>query len=584
MAQPADPLPQDDHQAGDPSGSQATELASPELGLLKRLLFRTEQSRLDALQDRTEALAARVGDDAHLEKATADVLAGAFRRAEIANHRELSQAIAPLVVAAIRSEIVNSRDVMVEALYPITGRLVSASVAAAFRDLVANINARLDRLLSTQIWRLRLRALLTGRPMSEVLLEAARRPQVRLMLAIERDSGRLLASWRADGVGQESSSQEPSSQERSSKESPELVGGMIAAISQFAVEAFARDHGELRTLDMGASRILLRASARLIVAAEFLGEPHSGDEQRMDRALYALIEDAPEGPNDARLALLAADLTSPPERKTNGKLKLALALLALLAGFWAWHGPVRSFVWEHRLRASYDKAVAEQAGLAAWPLQLSLDRGTKIARIRGLAPEDADIEALSKVVGEAGTPYSVETQVIRVATSAGLATEAQAQRERASALKGAVEDLSGRLGGSDQWRAARDAEAHAPAKALAELADKTAIEFGDDLDYADPARANHQIAALAARLKATGLGLRVVGYSDQSGSAATNLKVSQQRADKVAAELVADGVESTKVASVGRSVESAISAPGGPLSRRNRRVTFEMPMPAEQDQ
>jgi OOP family OmpA-OmpF porin len=85
-------------------------------------------------------------------------------------------------------------------------------------------------------------------------------------------------------------------------------------------------------------------------------------------------------------------------------------------------------------------------------------------------------------------------------------------------------------------------------------------------------------------LKATGLGLRVVGYSDQSGSAATNLKVSQQRADKVAAELVADGVESTKVASVGRSVESAISAPGGPLSRRNRRVTFEMPMPAEQDQ
>ena len=524
MNSPADPLPQGDTRTEQAPAAEA----SPELGLLKRLLFRAEQSRLDALQDRTEALAARVGDNARFEQATAEVLAGALRRAEVANHRELSQAMAPLVIAAIRSEIVNSRDLMVEALYPITGRLVSAAVAAAFRDLVSNINARLDRLLSTQIWRLRLRALLTGRPMSEILLEAAQRPQVRLMLAMERDSGRLLASWRADGPA---------------NESPELVGGMIAAISQFAVEAFSSQHGELRTLDMGASRILLRASARLIVAAEFMGEPHSGDEQRMDRALYALIEDAPDGPTDAALARLAADFTSPPERKASGKLKLALALVALLACFLAWRGPVRTYLWESRLRSAYDNALAGQAGLAAWPLQLSLDRNAKIASVRGLAPPDADLEALQKALGDAGTPYRVETQVARVATAAGLDRQAQAQGEQASALKGAVESLGGRLDGSDRWRAAREAEARAPQRALAELAGKTVIEFDGDLDYVDAGVAKSRIDALAAQLKASGLGLRVVGYSDPTGSPTQNLKLSQQRADKVAAELVAEGVE-----------------------------------------
>ena len=39
----------------------------------------------------------------------------------------------------------NSKDMMVEALYPITGRLTAAAVANAFRDLVADLNERLDR-------------------------------------------------------------------------------------------------------------------------------------------------------------------------------------------------------------------------------------------------------------------------------------------------------------------------------------------------------------------------------------------------------------------------------------------------------
>jgi outer membrane protein OmpA-like peptidoglycan-associated protein len=562
MASPADQLPQGDLQVGEAQGSEA----SPELGLLKRLLFRNEQSRLDALHDRTEALAARVGDNARFEQATAEVLAGALRRAEVANHRELSHAIAPLVIAAIRSEIVNSRDLMVEALYPITGRLVSAAVAAAFRDLVANINARLDRLLSTQIWRLRLRALLTGRPMSEILMEAAQRPQVRLLLAMERDSGRLLANWRAEGPV---------------NESPELIGGMIAAISQFATEAFSREHGELRTLDMGASRILLRASARLIVAAEFLGEPYAGDEQRMDRTLYALIEDAPEGPTDANLARLAADFASPLERKASGKLKLALGLLVLLATFWAWHGRCGIFC---------GSAGCAQPMRMPWPGT----RGWRPGRCncRSTAPRKSPPFVASRRqtltwtrslrrLWRRGRLIASRRRSRGSRRRQGWTRRRRRSASRPLALKGAIEGLGERLDGSDRWRAAREAEAQAPARALAALAGMTTIEFGDELDYADPVRAKSQIAALAAQLKASGFGLRIVGYSDQAGSATANIKLSQQRAEQVAAELVAEGVESSKLVSVGRGVEAAVAAPGGPQRRQNRRVTFEMLTPAE---
>src|SRR6202035_5313196 len=120
-----------------PSGGQAGEIDK-----LKSLLFSPEAAGLDAAEAQIEGLESRVGDARRLEAATAEILVEAFRRAEIARHRELAAAVAPVVVAAIRSEIHNSRDMMVEALYPITGRRGSAGVAYAHRGAVATINQR----------------------------------------------------------------------------------------------------------------------------------------------------------------------------------------------------------------------------------------------------------------------------------------------------------------------------------------------------------------------------------------------------------------------------------------------------------
>ena len=579
MTLPAEPAATD----SSPAGKDPASDASPEIGLLKRLLFRSEQARLDVLQRETEALAARLGDSSRLEAATAEVLAGALRRAEISSHRELSHAMAPLVLAAIRSEIVNSRDMMVEALYPITGRLVAAAVANAFRDLVANINARIDQLLSTRLWRLRLRALVTGRPLSEILLEAAQRPQVRRLLALERGSGQVLAHWPAGAA---------------SDRSDELVGGLIAAISQFAAEAFASQHGELRTLDMGASRILLRASARLIIAAEFRGELHSRDEARMDRALFALIEQAPNGPDDDALAGLAADFTEPPAQKAKVAQKILLAALALGLAGWALYGPARNFWWERRLRAAYETALATQPDLAEWPLTFSVDGGRKAAYLRGLAPPDADLDVFARALAQAGTPYRLEMQVMRVATAqatdaasarlagdeADLAQKFAEAQARAAAQQQSLDSLGARLEGVEHGLAAEEAAARAPLAVQARLAQESVIWFGEGVDFVDPALARRQIAALAAALKASGGGLRVVGYTDSLGTTAKNSALSQARAEAVVAVLLAEGVESSKLVAVGRGDQTAISAPSGADKKRNRRVIFEMLTPAEQTQ
>ena len=139
---------------------------------------------MKSLRQQVDALDQRLGTKERLEAATADILVNAFRDAEHRQHRELSRAVAPVVVAAIQSEIRNSRDMMVEALYPITGRLVAAAVADAFRNLVTSINERVDTMMSMHLWKLRLRSWITRRPLSELLLAEATRPQIRRILLL----------------------------------------------------------------------------------------------------------------------------------------------------------------------------------------------------------------------------------------------------------------------------------------------------------------------------------------------------------------------------------------------------------------
>lgn len=227
-----------------------------------------------------------------LEAATAEILAGALRRAETARHRELAAAIASVVVAAIRAGVHNSRDMMVEALYPITGRLVAAAVANAFRDLLDTINQRIDYLVSPTQGRMRLRALATGRWVAQIALAEARASGYRRILLLERGSGRLLAMGRPGG-------------ER--EDNPELVSGIVAAIAEFAASVLSEQHGQLRSLDLGASQVHLRASSQIILAA------NRKTQNRLDAGFVDLVARRERGAEvgESDLADLA-ETTAPP--------------------------------------------------------------------------------------------------------------------------------------------------------------------------------------------------------------------------------------------------------------------------------
>ena len=567
--------------------AEAARQALNDIDRLKGLLFGAEADRLDDIARRLDALDGRVGTPQAMQTATAEILVGAFKRAEKERHRDLARALAPLVVASIRSEIANSKDMMVEALYPITGRLVSAAVAQAFRDLVDGLNERIDSLLSTQSWRLRFKAMATGRTVSEVALAEAQHAELQRILFLERHSGRLVAAWARE-AGQDK---------------PEIVSGLIAAITDFAADVLADQGGELRTLDLGGASVALRSSARMIVAAQYRGKARPEQERALE-ALFTALLTAHERDDSVDPALLADEArsfsalaaTAPRRQGVGGKVVLALVALGFF-GWGLWSATQATLHWrkEHAVAEAAEALANARPQIAAFPLHFAFDHSARRLSVRGLLPSHEAEADLRTRIDAAAAPYAVAYQTALSASQGELAARdarlaelqsslAEATRradafakrldERLDELASAAPDarLVGQIGATRARIDGLETRYDAPFERLMRLARTSAVFFGDDDRFRDPEAAQRTIDALAEALKATDADLRIVGYADSTGSFFTNQRLGEARAKAVAEALTRAGVARGRLRIASRADGLQI---GPPRSPANRRVAFQ---------
>ena len=230
------------------------------------------------------------------------------------------------------------------------------------------------------------------------------------------------------------------------------------------------------------------------------------------------------------------------------------------------------------------REVAALAGLTARvdAIEAGLARTSAAVEKAAGAAEGARSEAaagIAAVRAEAGA----ETAQLEAAISGAearakdarqsLAGEAEARSSRQgaeiSALRGELEAVRARLS--------------APGRRIAEAAQASVVFFHEAGDaLADPSAAGATLDALAQAIRETGLGVRVVGFADDTGSVAGNIEISRQRAQRVAKMLIERGAPAGELVPVGRGAQTPIgeSTPDG--RARNRRVVFEPLFPGEQ--
>ncbi len=558
---------------------------------LKELLFDKESRELNVLTQRLEEIATRAGTDARFRSSVAATLEGALRDAEVANHRQVSDALAPLVVRTVRTEVEANSDALPGKLYPHIGTMVRDYVRSAIRDLMEDINQRLEDGLTKNRLSLRIRSWTTGRSMAELALADSGRFEVDELHLIRRGSGELLAHWSRSA---------PEGVQPDGKDA--LFGGMLTAMTAFIEEVYEADKAGLRTIDFGGHTIYLRGSPLHLLAAKCRGHAGAGVQTLLDEEFLHTLEAGGTTPD---LAALAARLeTGIAERQAKMRqqqrrsgmrpLRFLLWLLALaLATFFGWQGYITYKT--DTLQAAVDRVIAGTPALKGYPTRAEVARGGMRIDVSGLTPSGDIRSDLLKRLHDIA-PAAVVTERISIvpgSESADLAMDAIRTRERIAGLEARLDAIAAALG---SMNAALDTMARSAAvtselqsirNEIAALAPKPdpradlerwlqthAIFFADDTAYSAPARTDAALDALASLMGRTDVVVRIIGYTDERGTTDRNLPLALARADRVAADLVRRGIDASRLRTVGRTAVLDISQRSG-SSSPNRRVVFE---------
>lgn len=360
--------------------NEVAELASREAG------YRLE------LTQRLDEVFSRAGTLKRFQSSVSDVLDAALRDAEVERHGQLSEAIAPLVTKTIKTEIHNSQDDLVEALYPMTGRMVQAYVASAIKDMMSEINRRIEYNPVS----LRLRSLTTGRSVAELALAESQRLDVEEIYLIRRGTGELVDRWPADSEG---------------SNRDHMMSGVLTAINEFATEAFNVKGSAMRRLDVDDDQVYLRVSPSYLLAAKCKGTAHRSVEKIIDEEFLIALEknvnrdepqsdgttdsDGAETDQQKPLAALAERLEGRIAARQEKLRKTAFnpakfLLWLIVLGLAAWFGwtAYQTYLTE-QTRATALSVIERNAALEGYPIDLTVEPYGEAMSVRGLTPSTA---------------------------------------------------------------------------------------------------------------------------------------------------------------------------------------------------
>lgn len=539
---------------------------------LKRLLIGEELEILRQLEARADDLWARVGTTEALRESVTAEIVNVLRDAGVKDHERLADVLAPLLIATLREEIRNSKDMMVDALYPITGRLVSAGIRVAMQDMLAKIEQRLEQTLSVKRWRIKVQALVTRQSEAELLLRASAPFQINRIMVIHRPSGLLIA----DALRNPAPGDAEADGDRAETSDGGLVGGLLSAIMSFAEDAFdPASRGELKSLAFGASRVYVDSSPALLIATVADGVEPKGFATRLDTEVLALRDrwgDLLRGydgslEQDANAAL-RADLerffdavsaigtqTTTRKPRLGRWLKMSAVPLALLMLF-------HTSVQESDPLPAYAQSVAAAAAalpaMAGYPVTVSVDKAKNALDIRGLTPDAKTRGRLEAAIAGAIGPVR-RTMRLGIVPSATQRVVERTERRVIVRKSRAATPVRSALDRLVLWTR------------------RHAVFFDKGDGFADAAKANRKFDRLAALLQSAkpAVRLRVTGHSDWRGSDAAKRKAAGRRARAAIKALVARGVARNSLVAANAS-DSAPVTEDREQSLANRRVEFSV--------
>lgn len=236
------------------------------LEILKDILFTDDREYLEKIAQRIEYIEKTVEDDERLSSKVNPLIKQHLK--EFTN--SIPTTLGPTITATLKDEIRNHKDEVVDALFPILGKMIKKYIAQEMRLLSEKVNSQ----LGFKGWKRKMKSWFGGIKEEEVILSELSSAKIEQVLLIEKESGLLAASYSITETIDE-----------------EMVSGMLTAIKNFVEDAFSQKNQNLEHIEYELYQIHLQSFVSYYIAVVISGNYSIQSKNKVQDIIFNFYED-----------------------------------------------------------------------------------------------------------------------------------------------------------------------------------------------------------------------------------------------------------------------------------------------------
>ncbi len=167
---------------------------------------------------------------------------------------EMPQRLGPTITETLKIQIQESKDEVVEALYPIMGRMIKKYIQREIQLLSERVDQRLEKAFSMEGWWLRIKGWFGGVKEKDMIISDLAEPQIEEIFLVQKGSGILIGSYS-----------------RHKTLDQDMISGMLTAIKSFVEDAFTQGEQNLELIEYDLYKIHIQNFYSLYVAVVISG-------------------------------------------------------------------------------------------------------------------------------------------------------------------------------------------------------------------------------------------------------------------------------------------------------------------------
>ncbi|MDN5204480.1 hypothetical protein QQ008_24010 [Fulvivirgaceae bacterium BMA10] len=179
----------------------------------------------------------------------------------------------PAVTQAIKREIKESQDEVVEALYPIIGKMVKKYIVKEMELLSERIDRQLDLAFSWEGWLRRIKGWFGGVSEKDIITQQLMEPTLEEIFVIQQNSGLLIGSYSKNNTIDQ-----------------DMIAGMLTAIKAFVQDAFSRGGEDLEMIEYETYKLIIRNFKSFYITAVISGPVNMEFKNELDQQILNFAE------------------------------------------------------------------------------------------------------------------------------------------------------------------------------------------------------------------------------------------------------------------------------------------------------